>query len=89
MATAKAAIAAVTPTNSTPMGDGLDWVLNKNTSYFETDALPVAADRRWLILMSDGANNSGNLSPLLAIAPGNGLKEKRIKMFALAYGLPG
>jgi hypothetical protein len=89
MASAKAAIAAVTPTDNTPMGDGLDWVLNPVTSYFNTDALSVAADRRWLILMSDGANNSGTHDPLAAIAPGNGLKEKHIKMFALAYGLPG
>lgn len=89
MTATKGAIAAVTPTNSTPMGDGLEHVLNPVNHYFKTDDLSLAADRRWLILMSDGAQNSGTHQPSEAIAPGQGLKEKKIKMFALAYGVQG
>ncbi|HEY2669133.1 MAG TPA: hypothetical protein VGJ07_02025 [Rugosimonospora sp.] len=96
MATAEAAVAAIQPNGGTPMGDGLDRVLAPATSYFGTDALSVNADRRWLILMSDGAYNSGTHNPLEFIAPpvgtaatGASLSEKNVDLFAVAYGIDG
>ncbi len=92
MATAETAVAAVVPTNGTPMGDGLDRVLGSATSYFG----PNTFNRRWLILMSDGANNSGTHNPLEFIAPpvgtapdGTSLAERNIELFAVAYGIEG
>jgi hypothetical protein len=90
-------LAAIVPTDSTPMGDGLDHVLATATSYFGTDALSVNADRRWLILMSDGAHNAGTHNPLEFISPADGgtaaagasLKDKNIELFAVAYGILG
>lgn len=96
MAAAKAAIAAVQPLNSTPMGDGLDHVLAPGTGYFSSDGLSVRTDRRWLVLMSDGAQNSGTHLPLECVAPpvgtapvGSSLAERNIALFAVAYGLDG
>jgi hypothetical protein len=96
MGTAQAAVAAVQPTGGTPMGDGFDRVLAPATSYFGTDALSVAADRRWLFLMSDGAHNSGTHNPLEFLAPpagtaaaGASLAEKKVNLFAIAYGIDG
>ncbi|MFN2497148.1 MAG: hypothetical protein ABR608_14805 [Pseudonocardiaceae bacterium] len=95
MAAAQTAVAAVLPAGGTPMGDGLHRVLGP-TSYFGTDPLSVNANRRWLILMSDGAHNSGTHSPLEFIAPpvgtapaGTSLIEKKVDLFAVAYGIDG
>jgi hypothetical protein len=90
-------VAAINPAGGTPMGDGLDHILAPATSYFGTDPLSLQADRRWLILMSDGAHNSGTHNPLEFIsasaggtAPlGGSLEDKKINMVGVAYGLPG
>ncbi|MEC4018812.1 hypothetical protein [Streptomyces sp. H27-D2] len=96
MAAAKAAVKAIQPAGGTPMGDGLDHVLAPATSFFGTDQLSVSADRRWLILMSDGAHNSGTHNPLEFIAPpagtapaGTSLAQRNIALFAVAYGIDG
>ncbi|MGD0608924.1 MAG: vWA domain-containing protein, partial [Streptosporangiaceae bacterium] len=89
---AQSAIKAVTPTDNTPLADGLDRVLTNATSYFSTDTLSVAADRRWLILMSDGAQNSGHLTDPVAVVNSEGgltATGKRIEIYAVAYGIPG
>jgi hypothetical protein len=92
MATAETAIAAITPLNGTPMGDGLNRVLAPATSYFG----PNTFNRRWLILMSDGAYNAGTHNPLEFLAPpvgtaavGTSLAERNIELFAVAYGIDG
>lgn len=92
MATAETAIAAITPHNGTPMGDGLSRVVAPATSYFGPDAF----NRRWLILMSDGAHNAGTHNPLEFLAPpvgtapvGSSLAERNIELFAVAYGIDG
>ena len=96
MAGAQAAIAIPGPTNSTPMGDGIDRVLAPATSYFATDAASVDGNRRWLLLMSDGAHNSGTHHPYEFVAPpvgtavaGASLADKKIKAFTVAYGIDG
>jgi hypothetical protein len=87
---AQNAVAAIVPTGGTPMGDGIDRVIAIATSYFGTDAVSVAANRRWLILMSDGAHNSGTHNPQEFIAPPSAaLAARRIELFAVAYGIPG
>lgn len=93
MAAHQGAVAAVVPSGGTPMGDGLDRVLAPATSFFGTDALSVNADRRWLVLLSDGAHNSGTHNPLEFVAPlapaGTSLLDKKISMFGVAYGIDG
>jgi hypothetical protein len=80
------AIAAVNPNGSTPMGDGLNAVLDTPTPYFKTDALSVAANRRWLLLMSDGAHNSGTHNPTEFIPT---ISANRVRVSCVAYGIPG
>ncbi|MFI6644006.1 vWA domain-containing protein [Streptomyces sp. NPDC050504] len=96
MADVGLAIAAVDPIGGTPMGDGLDHVLAPGTTFFATDPVSVNTGRRWLILMSDGAHNSGTHNPLEFIAPpigsaplGSSLAEKKISLFSVAYGIEG
>ncbi|MFI2508897.1 hypothetical protein [Streptomyces sp. NPDC018972] len=96
MAAAKAAVAQVKPDGGTPMGDGLDRVLAPATGYFDRDAPSVATNRRWLVLMSDGAHNSGTHTPTEFIAPPTGtappgasLAGRHISMFAVGYGIEG
>ena len=97
MATAQAAIAAVAPNNGTPMGDGMDHVFgNVATSFFASDATSIAANRRWLLLMTDGAENSGThlskeyiLPPNGTAAAGTSLSDKRVELFAVGYGITG
>ncbi|MEV6871425.1 hypothetical protein [Amycolatopsis sp. NPDC051128] len=92
MAAAQNAVSLIVPTNSTPMGDGLDRVLAPATTYFG----PNAFNRRWLLLMSDGAHNSGTHNPLEFLAPpvgtaaaGTSLAERQVELFAVAYGIDG
>ena len=96
MGTAQAAVAAVTPFNGTPMGDGIDHVFSTPTSHFATDALSINANRRWLLLMTDGAWNTGTHNPLEFILPPNGtaaagtsLSDKKVQLFAIGYGVMG
>jgi hypothetical protein len=94
--TAQAAVAGVTPAGGTPMGDGIDRVFAPATSYFGTDALSINANRRWLLLMTDGAHNSGTHNPVEYIlppngtaAPGTSLLDKKVTLFAIGYGITG
>ena len=97
MGSAITKVANVTPFfGGTPMGDGIDHVFSAATSYFATDALSVAANRRWLLMMTDGAQNAGTHQPTeyilppggTAVAP-NDLFTQNIEMFAIGYGVNG
>lgn len=92
------AVSAVAPFGGTPMGDGLDHILAPATSYFSADPTDVDVNRRWLLLMSDGAHNSGTVAPRSFVptsvdsgtaASGASLQDKKIKLFAVGYGIPG
>jgi uncharacterized protein YegL len=83
-------LTAIVPAGGTPLGDGLDRVAATATSYFGTDAVSIAANRRWLILMSDGAHNSGTHNPAEFLPDGpTPLQARKIELFAVAYGIPG
>jgi hypothetical protein len=82
----------LTATDNTPMGDGMDRVLNSATSYFGNDL----GNRRWIVLMSDGAHNAGTNSPLEFVAPPQGtaseaasLNGRKIQLAAIGYGIKG
>ena len=97
MAAAQATVAGVVPFGGTPMGDGINRVFAPATSYFGTDALSIDANRRWLLLMSDGAHNAGTREPTEFILPpapgtappGTSFSDKKVTLFAIAYGIPG
>ncbi len=84
MAAAQTAVSQVEPFNSTPMGDGLHRVLGP-AGYFSAQN----DNRRWLILMSDGAHNSGTHNPREFTAAGNSPIDRNISLFAVAYGIEG
>jgi hypothetical protein len=86
--TAQNAISAITPLNGTPMGDGMHRVMDTATSYFATDQSSIDNNRRWLILMSDGAQNQGT-SPTDFTTPTDLLSQNKITLFAVGYGIPG
>jgi hypothetical protein len=86
--TAQDAISAITPLNGTPMGDGMHRVMDKATSYFATDQSSIDNNRRWLILMSDGAQNQGS-SPTDFTTPTDLLLQNKITLFAVGYGIRG
>ena len=70
------------------MGDGMHRVMDTATSYFATDQNSIDNDRRWLILMSDGAQNQGS-NPTDFITPTDFLTQNKIEVFSVAYGIPG
>ncbi|MGW8374969.1 vWA domain-containing protein [Streptomyces sp. ODS28] len=86
-------VTAIVPSGGTPMGDGLQYVMNAPTGYFADDEVSRTSGRRWLLLMSDGANNSGVHNPLEFISPtapkGNSFVDKNVSVFAVAYGIDG
>ena len=96
MAAAQGAVAAITPVDSTPMGDGIDRVFATASSYFGIDPLSIGANRRWLLLMTDGAHNAGTHAPTEYLPPpqgtaptGTSLKEKNVETYVAGYGLLG
>ena len=98
MGTAQTAISAVTPFFAgTPMGDGINRVLTPGAHFFSTDPAVVNLNRRWILLMTDGAENSSTVDSLSFIAlafggtaaPGNSLADKKIKVFSVGYGVQG
>jgi hypothetical protein len=59
------------------------------TSYFATDQNSIDNNRRWLILMSDGAQNQGS-SPTDFVPPQSGfLTKNKIALYAIGYGIKG
>jgi hypothetical protein len=92
MHTAQTNVSVIVPFNGTPMGDGLFRVLGP-TSYFSA----TKTNRRWLIMMTDGAHNSGTHNPIEFIDAAHGgtalagksLDDLDITLFGIAYGIPG
>ncbi|HSJ54052.1 MAG TPA: vWA domain-containing protein, partial [Anaerolineae bacterium] len=89
MAGAIAAVNGVNPSGGTPMGAGLNWVLNPGTGY-----LVDTSNNRWLLVFSDGAHNSGQ-SPYDFVSSDNGgsaaqsLDDRNVEVFAVKYGEEG
>ena len=98
MTTAKNTINAMVPFFAgTPMGDAINRALTPTANYFTTDPTGVDLNRRWIILMTDGAENSSVHNSLEFIAPafggtaapGASLADKKIRVFAVGYGVVG
>jgi hypothetical protein len=94
ISSASAAVGAVSPFFAgTPMGDGLERVVVTGP-YFSTTPLAVNANRRWLLLMTDGAQNIGTHLPQEFIPAPNGtglvnLNALNISLYAAGYGIAG
>jgi Mg-chelatase subunit ChlD len=90
---AQNAIAAITPLDNTPMGDGMHRVMDTATSYFATDQPSIDNNLRWLILMSDGAQNQGSSPTDFTNPPGMPLQDllnhNKIAVFTVGYGIKG
>jgi hypothetical protein len=95
---AQTAISGVTPFFAgTPMGDGINRVFAQPPTYFATDSVSMQANRRWLLLMTDGAQNIGTHQPTEYILPafggtaavGTSIADKNISLFAIGYGITG
>jgi hypothetical protein len=97
MSAQQTAISNVTPGGWTPMGDGLNRVLTPGAGYFANDATSIDLNRRWILLMTDGAHNDGTHHPLEFVsvaeggtaAAGASLNDKKIKVFSVGYGVEG
>lgn len=98
IATAKSSVTGITPFfGGTPMGDGIDWVfVHTPPVHFSTDPVRINANRRWLLLMTDGAHNAGTHNPIEYILPPNGtaaagtsFADKRVSVFSIGYGITG
>ncbi|MER2626763.1 MAG: vWA domain-containing protein [Accumulibacter sp.] len=76
----------------TPMGDAINRVLTPGANYFSTNL----DNRRWIVLMTDGAENSSTINSLSFVAPpagtaapGASLNDKKIKLFGVGFGVLG
>jgi hypothetical protein len=84
---------ATTPSNSTPMGDGIGHVIGTTSAsfgYFNSDNPSQLYNQRWVVLMSDGDNNSGTQPPqdFYPKMPASGISfvDKKVDFFTVAYG---
>lgn len=76
----------------TPMGDAMNRVLTPGANYFSTNL----ENRRWIVLVTDGAENSSTINSLSFVAPpagtaapGASLNDKKIKLFGVGFGVLG
>jgi hypothetical protein len=69
------------------MGDAINRVLTPGANYFSTDL----ENRRWIILMTDGAENSSVINSLNFVAPlapaGTSLNDKKIALYGVGFGV--
>lgn len=85
MAGPKSQIDAVVPFNGTPMNPGLQRALTAPAPYFATDANSKSLNKRWMLLMTDGAWNDGG-DPTAQISE---LAGNKITVFGAGYGTAG
>jgi hypothetical protein len=98
-ATMEAALEAKKPVENggaTPMGHGIAASMGSvagNFGMFQSAADAVAFNERFLVLQSDGANNSGPPVPTQFYPPGaatgTSFADKKVKVLAVGYGKPG
>jgi hypothetical protein len=77
---------------ATPMGAGIAHSIGpkdgtKPWGYFSSDPTAVSTNRRWLILMTDGNQNSGQ-DPSDFYAGAGSFQAKNIQVAAIGYGNP-
>ncbi len=95
---AKTALDKYTPVanaGATPMGHGIGRVIGTTAGsfgYFQGDAQSLQFNRRWMVLMSDGANNCNPPFPTDFYPPGAGpgesLADKHVSTITIGYGDP-
>src|SRR5204863_1070980 len=92
---AKTALDSHTPQQNggaTPMGFGIGHVMGTTATgfgYFQGDANSLTFDKRYMVLMSDGANNSGPPNPPDFYGTGaTSFKGKKVKVITVGYGDP-
>jgi hypothetical protein len=79
-------VGALVPVDSTPMDFGIQEVFSRVAPrYFANDATSIANDRRWMLLMSDGAWNVG-ADPNTEIGT---LQSQKVIVFSAGYGQSG
>jgi hypothetical protein len=86
MSNAKSALDGVIPFNGTPMDPAVRRALTAPYPYFATDAASISRNRRWIMLMTDGAWNLIGGDPAAEIAQ---LASNKITVFGAGYGLAG
>lgn len=105
IAAARAAVNApgLTPDGGTPMGAGIEHLLGSTSANFgffrgnvPADAQAVLHNRRYLVLMSDGAHNEDPPDPNKFYepppaphGPGLSLADKKVQAITVAYGDEG
>lgn len=92
---AKTRLLALKPQwSGTPMGDGIAQAMGYTAvsyGYFSDDSDPKQYNRRWMVLMSDGAHNGGPPDPpeFYGTGTGKSFKDKKVKVITIAYGESG
>ena len=90
LSSATTALSAHTPVEhggATSMGHGIQLVMGSD--YFDPDPQAVALNRRWLLLMSDGASNSVPPDPVdFHTGSPTPLDAQNVSVFAVGYGDP-
>jgi len=90
---AKIKLSDLLPYGGTPMGDGIAQGMGPNSlsfGYFLSDANSKQFNRRWMVLMSDGAHNEGPPEPkdFFGTGTGRSFRDKAVKVITVAYGEP-
>ena len=79
-------------TGATPMGFGIGRVMGTTSTgfgYFDDDPMAVSFNERFMVLMSDGAHNSGPPDPPDFYGAGTtSFKGKSVQALTIAYGDP-
>jgi hypothetical protein len=91
--TAKTALGTNFPGDRTPIGHGIGRVIGTiagSFGYFESSAASQSFNRRWLVLMSDGAQNCSPPDPTAFYGTGpTSFQGKKIAVITVGFGDPG
>ena len=93
ISTAKTAVAAQVIGNMTPIGHGIGRMIGTTPAsfgFFESAAASLQFNRRWLVLMSDGAHNCSPPVPSDFFGTGStSFQGKKVVVITVGFGDPG